>query len=283
MDLGISTWSLPWSVGVPGYPQPVRSLDVYGLIDTAVDHGIGVVQVADNLSWLDWPETELDRVKEAVAARNISLELGTRGLDPLHLTRCARVAERVGARALRTVLSGSMCGADDLAQAVRSIRQVVEELQEKRVILAVENNEAFSAAQYSQLMGDISSPVVGMCIDTANSLGRPELVETVVGLLGTHAVMVHAKDYDIKRVDTRMGFSVVGRPAGEGRVDFDAVLGQLRRYDRDDVSVIIEHWPPFVGTIDETVQLEKDWLARSIEFLRPRVEPTGVAAAQEAG
>jgi hypothetical protein len=173
MDLGISTWSLPWSVGVPGYPQPVRSLDVYGLIDTAVDHGIGVVQVADNLSWLDWPETELDRVKEAVAARNISLELGTRGLDPLHLARCARV-------------------------------------------------------------------------------------------------------------DTRMGFSVVGRPAGEGRVDFDAVLGQLRSYGRDDVSVIIEHWPPFVGTIDETVQLEKDWLARSIEFLRPRVNPTRVVAAQKA-
>jgi 3-oxoisoapionate decarboxylase len=144
-------------------------------------------------------------------------------------------------------------------------------LQERKVLLAIENNEAFSAAEFSELMQRISSPLVGICLDTANSLGGPELLETLVDKLGSYTIMLHAKDYDIRRVDARMGFSVIGRPAGEGRVDFGALLNELRNRGRNDISVIIEHWPPFEETIEATVQLEEEWLARSVAFLRSRV------------
>jgi len=65
---------------------------------------------------------------------------------------------------------------------------------------------------------------VGIGLDTVDSLGRPERLETVVEQLAEHTVMLHPKDYDIQRVDTRMGFSVTGKPAGEGRVNFDWCL-----------------------------------------------------------
>src|SRR6202035_3578671 len=70
------------------------------------------------------------------------------------------------------------------------------------------------------------------CLDAANSLGRPETFRTVVENLAEHAVVFHAKDYDIRRIDTRMGFSIVGTPVGDGRVDFDWVLSEIRRRGR---------------------------------------------------
>ncbi len=164
-----------------------------------------------------------------------------------------------------------MLPAGDLASAETAIRAVIGELENHNVTLALENNEAFSALQYSQLTQRISNPHVGICLDTANSVGRPEPLQTLVDHLGSFTVMLHAKDYDIKRVDTRMGFSVVGRPAGSGRVDFGQLLDDLRARGRNDISVIIEHWPPFEGTIEATVQLEEEWVSTSVEFLRPQV------------
>jgi sugar phosphate isomerase/epimerase len=271
MELGISSWSLPWSIGVQGYPRPTKPLNVIGLLDKAVEAEVSVVQIADNLPLHELPEPELDHLREAASARGITLEAGTRSLDPEHLARYATIARRIGARMLRTVLSGTLLGAGEMAKAEEGIRHVLPELQQQGVTLALENNEAFSAAEFAGLMRRIGSPVVGICMDTANSLGRPETLQTVVENLAEHTVMLHAKDYDIRRIDTRMGFSVVGRAAGEGRVDFDWVLAELRKRGRDHINIIVEHWPPFEGSIEGTVRLEEEWLARSVQFLRSKL------------
>jgi len=271
MELGISSWSLPWAVGVPGYPRPPQPLNAVGLLEKAVEENIAVVQIADNLPLHELPDVELDRLREAACARRLTLEAGTRSLDPRHLVRYLGIVRRIGARVLRTVLSGSFCGPEQMAAAEAGIRQVLPEFVREGVTLALENNEAFSAAKFAGLIRRIASPSVGICLDTANSLGRPETLETVVEQLAEHAVMLHAKDYDIQRVETRMGFSVVGRPAGDGRVNFDWVLAELRKRGRDQINVIVEHWPPYEGTIDATVRTEEEWLARSLRFLRSRL------------
>jgi 3-oxoisoapionate decarboxylase len=271
MELGISSWSIPWSIGVRGYPQPERPIDAIGLLDKAVQHDVRVVQIADNMPLTELGDVELDQLSREAADRGLVLEVGTRGLEPEHLVRYITVAYRLGARALRTVLAGSLLGAEHLAGAESAIRRLLRDLERHEVRLALENNEAFSAAQYSELMERIAHPLVGMCIDTANSLGRPELLETTVSRLSRYAVMLHAKDFDIQRVDTRMGFSIVGRPAGAGRVDFDLVLRHLRDAGLEDISVIVEHWPPFAGTIGATMLLEEEWLATSVEYLRAKL------------
>ncbi len=271
MKLGISSWSLPWAIGVPGYPRPVRPLDAFGLLDKAAEAKAAVVQIADNLPLHHLPEPELDRLRDAAQSQGLILEAGTRGLDPEHLARYILIARRTGARVLRTVLSGSLCGPEQMAAAENGIRQVLPALEREGMTLALENNEAFSAAEFARLMRRIGNPHVGIRLDTANSLGRPETLATVVEHLVTHTVMLHAKDFDIQRIDTRMGFSVVGQPAGGGRVDFDWVLAELHRRGRAGISVIVEHWPPFVGSIEETVRMEEEWLAKSVQFLRSKL------------
>jgi 3-oxoisoapionate decarboxylase len=273
VQLGIASWSVPWSIGVPEYPRPHRPLDAFGLLDKAVETNVPLVQFADNLPLHELPDTKLDHLREAASARGLTLEVGTRGLNPEHLARYAAITHRIGARILRTVLSGSQCGQDRMVQAEAELRQVVPELERQGVTLALENNEAFSAAEFASVIRRIASPRVGICLDTANSLGRPELLETVVEYLADLAVVLHAKDYDIRRIDTRMGFSIVGTPAGDGRVDFDRVLTDLRRRGRTGISVIVEHWPPFAGTIEETVRIEEEWLRTSVRFLRSKLRP----------
>ena len=262
---------MPWAVGVPGYPQPALPLDAFGLLEKAVAANVVVVQIADNLPLHDLPERELDRLREAARSKGLTLEVGTRGLDPEHLGLYILIARRIGARVLRTVLSGSLCGPDQMAAAEKGIRQVLPALEREGVTLAFENNEAFSAPEFAGLMRRMGCPNVGICLDTANSLGRPETLETVVEHLAEHTVMLHAKDYDIQRIDTRMGFSIVGRAAGEGRVDFAWVLTELRRRGHAGTSVIVEHWPPFVGSIEDCMRMEEEWLARSVRFLRSRM------------
>ena len=110
--LGIASWSLPWSIGVQGYPRPERPLGSIGLLEKAVEANAAVVQIADNLPLHELPDQELDQLREAAAARGLALEAGTRSLDPEHLTRYIAIAHRIGARVLRTVLSGSLCGAE---------------------------------------------------------------------------------------------------------------------------------------------------------------------------
>jgi sugar phosphate isomerase/epimerase len=234
--LGIASWSLPWAIGVQGYPSPQRPLGCIGLLEKAAEAKVSVVQIADNLPLHELPDKELDQLREAAAGRGLVLEAGTRSLDTEHLTRYIAISHRIGARILRT-----------------------------------ENNEAFSALEFAGIITRIASPHVGICLDTANSLGRPETLQTVVEHLAEHAVVLHAKDYDIRRIDTRMGFSVVGTAAGDGRVDFNWVLTELRRQGRSGISVIVEHWPPFAGTIEESMRIEEEWLSRSVRFLRSKV------------
>ena len=268
MELGISSWTVPWAVGIVGYPRPARPLDAIGLLDKAIEVGVRRVQIADNLPLDQLDDAELDRLRNAAQERGLVLEVGTRGVDRDHLVRYIDIAHRIGAPLLRTVLSGRLLGSDQLAKTEAEIRSIVPLLQEDRITLALENNEAFAAIQYSELVNQISDPRVGVCLDTANSLGRPETLETVVKHLAKHVVILHAKDYDIRRVDTRMGFSVVGTAAGEGRVDFSWLLRELTQSAGDAFSVILEHWPPFTADIDATVVNEQRWLVTSVNYLR---------------
>jgi sugar phosphate isomerase/epimerase len=271
MQLGIASWTLPWSIGVAGYPLPDRPLGAIGLLEKAVTAGVKVVQIADNLPLHGLPISDLDELKTAACRCGVVLEVGTRGLDPTHLASYICIAKRIGACLLRTVLSGALCGPERLATAEAGIRQVLPLLDREDITLALENNEALSSAEFADLIHRVASPRVGICLDTANSLGRPETLDTVLELLAEHAVVLHAKDYSIQRIDTRMGFSVIGKPVGEGRVDFDSVLAALKASGRSGISVIVEHWPPFIGTIAATIEQEEEWLARSLRFLRSKL------------
>jgi sugar phosphate isomerase/epimerase len=79
---------------------------------------------------------------------------------------------------------------------------------------------------------------------------------------------LHIKDYVIERVDTQMGFTVLGAPAGDGALEIPALLNAFSAKPEDS-AVVVELWTPYINSVDETVDLEYRWAEKSLEYLRP--------------
>jgi sugar phosphate isomerase/epimerase len=106
-----------------------------------------------------------------------------------------------------------------------------------------------------------------VCLDTVNSFAALEPPDVVVKTLGPHTLNLHVKDFDVVRVQSQLGFSIQGRPAGKGRLDIPGIVSLLREMGRDP-NAILELWTPFEGNIEKTVEKEELWAAESLSYLR---------------
>ena len=62
MKLGISSYSLTWAVGVPGYERPASPLSGIDILNIAASNRIRLVQFADNLPLHRMTELELAKL-----------------------------------------------------------------------------------------------------------------------------------------------------------------------------------------------------------------------------
>jgi len=113
----------------------------------------------------------------------------------------------------------------------------------------------------------VDSEYVGICLDTVNSLGALEGSEAVVEVLGRWAVTLHVKDIVVRRAVHSMGFTIEGRPAGQGQLDIPWLLRRLREMGRDP-NAILELWTPPEETLAETMAKEAAWATAGVEYLR---------------
>jgi sugar phosphate isomerase/epimerase len=152
-------------------------------------------------------------------------------------------------------------------EVVETLRGVVPEFTRADVCLAIENHDRFPAATLAEIVECLGSRHVGICLDTANSLGCAEGLDTLLRVLGPWVVNVHAKDLRVARLPHQKGFIVEGCPAGQGLLDVPWLLAKLRERGRDP-NVILELWPPPEATVAESVAKEDAWAAASIRYLR---------------
>jgi sugar phosphate isomerase/epimerase len=235
------------------------------LLERASVLKVGVVQVADNLPLHKLDATELRDARDQAASLGITVEIGTRGVEPDHLLRYLDLAAMFDAVLVRT-LTRTFESQPSLEQAEKWIREVLPEFEGQGVTLGMENYEAHSCCDLAALVRGLESRHVGVCLDTVNSLGALETPEHVVETLAPLAVNLHIKDFAIDRAPHRMGFVVEGAPAGAGRLDIPWLLRQLP--DRDNVSAILEQWPPFKESVEATVAMEQEWAERGVHYLR---------------
>lgn len=265
LRLGIGSYAFAWAVGVAGYPAPARPLDAFGLLDQARNLGLDLMHICDNLPLHERSESELHELAQAAAGGGVTVEIGTRGTEPRHLERYLQIAGALKAPLVRTLATGS------LAQAERDLAAVLPSYERAGVRLALENYEAQPSTELAALIRRLGSPWLGVCLDTVNSLGALEPPDRVVETLLPLTFSLHVKDFTIEREDHRMGFRVSGMPAGEGLLEIAPLLeGLAALAGRQGVpaSVVIELWPPYSGSIGDTVRLEADWARRSAGYLR---------------
>ena len=66
---------------------------------------------------------------------------------------------------------------------------------------------------------------------------------------------MHVKDFAFARQDGWVGFTYSGAPMGEGLHDYAHLLETVRPEDRG-INEIVEHWLPWQGDPETTVQAE---------------------------
>lgn len=261
MRLGISSYTFAWAVGIRGYSTPPQPLTAEGLLQKAVQLGVRVVQIADNLPLDRLSEPALDELSRQARQLGIDLEVGTAGTDPDHLRAYLSLAVRLRSPLLRLVLDTEHSRLSP-HEAVQALRQVLPEFAAANVCLAIENHDRFPAATLADLLEQLGGEHVGICLDTANSLGCGEGLDTLLRVLGRRVVNLHVKDFRARRLSHGKGFLIEGCPAGDGLVDIPGLLADLLVRGRDP-NAILELWAP-----PEASAREDDWAAESVRYLR---------------
>src|SRR5687767_3762498 len=103
MQLGLSTFTFGWAVGVPGH-APARPLDEHGLLDKCRELGVKLLQIGDNLPLHEFSDERLSRLAERAAHDGVQLEVGARRLTRERVTDYTVIARRLGAKLLRFVI-----------------------------------------------------------------------------------------------------------------------------------------------------------------------------------
>ena len=262
---GISSYTYTWAVGVPG-SLPAKPLSAVALIDKAFELGLNLVQIADNLPLETWDTEKLSALLNYADSRNVSIEMGSRGLQPEHTVQCLKTASFLRSPILRMVIDnqGFEPGLRDI---IAIIRELIPEFRSAGIKLALENHDRLKAREFEQIIEKTGSDMVGICLDSVNSMGAGEGFEEVAKILIPHTINFHVKDFSIRRVSHKMGIIIEGTPAGRGRLNISEVVNRLNETGRCS-SAILELWTPPEDDIEETIRKEEKWANESIEYLK---------------
>jgi 3-oxoisoapionate decarboxylase len=265
MQLGISTFTYTWAIGVPG-SEPDKPMTILSLISKAAAFKVDCVQLADNIT-LNWDDKgEMAHIRQFSQSHHINLEIGGRGLTEENLHSHLEMAAYFGSPIIRMVIDGNNYY-PEMDMILSVIRNSLRELESKGIILALENHDRLHASAFRDIVEISGSNNVGICLDCVNSMGIGEDIETVLKCLAPYTVNLHIKDFSVKRVSHKMGFVFEGTPAGQGLLNLPRIIERLQPYGRC-TSGILELWTPPAENLRETIQLEEVWARASISYLK---------------
>ena len=224
------------------------------LLDFGISVGAESVQYCENLCLLDLSNDDRLDLRRKADDYGVAIEAGTAGIDLDKIRRLAEFAASTGF--VRVVLDAP----DDKPcprEAVMRLWDVADAISPVKV--AVENHSRYPSAMIRAIAEEAEACAV---LDTVNSLGMLEGVDSVVAELGEIAVCVHAKDVIAARFSDRLGLDVRGVAAGEGMIDFGGIVQRVAKHGKLK-SVILEHWTP-----NDHMEREREWTFRGVAYLK---------------
>jgi sugar phosphate isomerase/epimerase len=264
MAIGLSTYTFFWRAS----DIAERPLTLADMLDETARLGASVFQICDFPSVETMDAASLTSLRDHAKSLGITLELGTRGTDPDHLRRYLALATALDVTLLRSMWTSG----DDRPDAVESerrLREILPELRTAGVTLALETYEQVASSELVALVEAIDDPLVGICLDPANTVANLELPADVTKRCEPYVKNWHVKDFDFSRAPGWVGFSLAGTALGEGRLDYDGMLALIRPDERG-INQIVEFWLPWQGDTETTTRLEAEWTTVTTDYLRTR-------------
>lgn len=266
MIAGISTYAFTWAIGVP-CKEPDRPMSIYDLIALANELDVKVVQIADNLPLEKFSEEELVAIKQYSSQSGIKIEVGARGMTPDRLDKYIGIAAVMESPVLRFVIDqkGFQPTMDDIHTIIKNALPAFEA---NNILLAIENHDRLMTTDFVEMVQKAGTHA-GICLDTVNSMGAGEGLETVIDRLAPLTINLHVKEFSVERVYHQMGFIIEGKPLGKGMLPIDYLVKKVSPLCQ---SAILEQWTPPEPSIEETILKEKAWALESINYLKLQLQ-----------
>lgn len=265
MFLGTSSYTWPFFARQAA-SQEDYSLFALQMLRHASANKIRYCQFCDNLPPHKWTEDDRRHIKLVAEENDINIQVGTRGLTPGNMQRYLAIAAFFGSPFLRVVIDDEGY-APTPEKAIAVIRQLLPTLEKEGIILAIENHDRFSAETLESIIQRTSEELVGICLDTANSLGAGQGINEVLAILAPYTVNLHVKDIHINRVPGNMGFAIEGSIAGEGLIDIPNIIRKLGKTGRC-LTATLELWVKENENVQNTIDKEQQWVDKSIQYLK---------------
>lgn len=269
MQAGISSYTYTWAIGVPG-KEPKNPMTIYQLMEKAVEFDVSVVQIADNVPLHKFSEKELLEIRKMANENKLQIEVGARGMTSENLTRYIELARFFSSSILRFVIDESGFQ-PDMEEIHSIIQKVIRTLEKNNIVLAIENHDRILSHEFEEMISIANSPCVAICLDSVNSLGAGEGLETVIERLAPLTANLHVKEFIINRVFHNMGFTVEGCPLGKGMLPLEKMLSEV---PATCTTAILEQWTPPEETLEKTIEKENEWAKESIHKLKKVIKST---------
>lgn len=262
MTIGLGTYAFFWQ----WHANAERPLTLADMIDKTADWDVTLFQICDYPLIDAYDERALSNLRRHAASRGVRLELGTRGVRPAHLARYLQIAEALDVTLVRSMVnSGDHRPTAD--EAVALLRQATPAYEAACVTLALETYELIPVRELVRIVETVESSALGICLDPGNCVAALELPATTVELTAPYVRNLHVKDFAFSRRDGWIGFTFAGCPLGEGLLDYRHMVETVHADERQ-LSQIIEHWLPWQGDSNTTIQMEDQWNLHNLSYLR---------------
>lgn len=260
--IGLGSYAFFWQHS-ERVPEP---LSLIGALENTRALDVDLFQICDFAPLDTMTDAAIADAARAARDLGITIELGTKGIATAHLRRYLDLAAIFDARLVRSMVfaPGSRPG---LAEARSLLAAVMPEFEAAGVTLALETYEQLPTADLVALIEDVGSPELGICLDPANVVAGFELPGEAVARCAALTRNIHAKDFAFTRQDGWVGFSFGGVPLGEGAHDYPALRAAVRP-EHTGVNEIVEHWLPWQGGPETTIQAEISWTQTALTYLR---------------
>ena len=265
LKLGLTSYAFYWaskkSTQQTSYDVVVNVLEKTSLM------GLDVFQICENLPLQNWDTNDLKRLGAAARQQGIILEAGTRGLDEDNLRTYIKVANILGSHVLRlTPWSGSVTRQvfpiDRLFEVIYNLLPLCIEYD---VTLALENYFDISDQDLASFVQQVNDVHVGICLDTANSVGLLQLPQKTVEVLHPYVVSLHLKDFIVCK--NTMGYAISGVPLGQGWLNTEEILAVINQSGRRP-NILLELWMDPAENYEATIKKEEMWVQQSVAYAR---------------
>jgi len=216
------------------FPPFEHALDV---LDHVRGLGVGALQIVVG----GWTTDFADKVRDTCESYSLQLEgsitLPKNENDVTRFENELRIAKEAGATIFRSATGGRRYELFSSLEEFKHFKdsafksmQLAEPIaRRQRVRIGIENHKDFHAAELAEMLGRLSSPHLGACVDTGNSIALLEDPMQVVETLAPFAVTTHIKDMAVQ--ETPAGFLLSEVPLGEGILDLPRMFALFEKHN----------------------------------------------------